>query len=337
MRNRAEILAEQAEHYSDELAVEQARVSKAQGKAEARVAVTREHEQGFVRTHACPQGLSVVEVTELKWLVDELFNDTAGGSLVQPALGQPRQLTFAQVATALSDDSSERLRELIAKQLAGDADDDGLTETYDEWVADFADSPESTLTAQGAGSLIASLNADDESCSSNPMLGWTRQCASCENRVPCAPCREQLDPHERLTLAQLSGVDLGNWRGNGWTRDRIYHALGKRQLQRHTRTQDAFGALVAAKIWADDQVGELSVDASLPYNTSTSLPDLVKLLMKVLLAEEYAGDALPWDTDDMIYYPTDMAVSDYDAEEDASDSAVAVRGLEEEARTMMQP
>ena len=139
------------------------------------------------------------------------------------------------------------------------------------------------------------------------------QCASCENRVPCAPCREQLDPHERLTLALLSGVDLGNWRGNGWTRDRIYHALGKRQLQRHTRTQDAFGALVAVRIWPDDEVAGLSVDAPLPYNTSTLLPDLVQLLLKVLLAEEYAGDDQPWDTDDMVYYPNDMAVSDHDS------------------------
>ena len=171
--------------------------------------------------------------------------------------------------------------------------------------------------------------------SSNPMLGWTMQCASCENRVPCAPCREQLDPHERLTLALLSGVDLGNWRGNGWTRDRIYHALGKRQLQRHTRTQDAFGALVAVRIWPDDEVAGLSVDAPLPYNTSTLLPDLVQLLLKVLLAEEYAGDDQPWDTDDMVYYPNDMAVSDHDAEEDGGDdNDVAVRGLEDEAQTM---
>ena len=161
------------------------------------------------------------------------------------------------------------------------------------------------------------------------------QCASCENRVPCAPCREQLDPHERLTLALLSGVDLGNWRGNGWTRDRIYHALGKRQLQRHTRTQDAFGALVAVRIWPDDEVAGLSVDAPLPYNTSTLLPDLVQLLLKVLLAEEYAGDDQPWDTDDMVYYPNDMAVSDHDAEEDGGDdNDVAVRGLEDEAQTM---
>ena len=64
-------------------------------------------------------------------------------------------------------------------------------------------------------------------------------------------------------------------------------------------------------------------------------PDLVQLLLKVLLAEEYAGDDQPWDTDDMVYYPNDMAVSDHDAEEDGGDdNDVAVRGLEDEAQTM---
>ena len=37
----------------------------------------------------------------------------------------------------------------------------------------------------------------------------------------------------------------------------------------------------------------LSVDAPLPYNTSTLLSDLVKLLLKVLLAEEYAAGSSP--------------------------------------------
>ena len=64
----------------------------------------------------------------------------------------------------------------------------------------------------------------------------------------------------------LRGVDLSNWRQNAWTRDKIYHALGKRQLQRHRRTDDGLGALVATKVWPDDEVdGGLDRDAPLPY------------------------------------------------------------------------
>lgn len=50
-------------------------------------------------------------------------------------------------------------------------------------------------------------------------------------------------------------------------------------------------ALVAVSVWPDDE--SLSVDAPLPYNTSTLLPDLVKLLLKVVLAEEYAAGSSP--------------------------------------------
>jgi hypothetical protein len=184
----------------------------------------------------------------------------------------------------------------------------------------------------GDDSFIASLNEDDGTDTNDPLFGWTLQCTSCATSVPCAACRRILEPDEQLTLAMLRGVDLSNWRKNAWTRDKIYRALGKRQLQRHLRTDDGFGALVAAKVWSDDEIdGGLDRDAALPYNSSTGLVGLVALLLKVLLAEELSDD--PWDTDDMVYYPSESVSANVPAPTEAV-AWQGVQSLEDEAVTM---
>ena len=185
----------------------------------------------------------------------------------------------------------------------------------------------------GDDSFIASLNEDDGTDTNDPLFGWTLQCTSCATSVPCAACRRILEPDEQLTLAMLRGVDLSNWRKNAWTRDKVYHALGKRQLQRHLRTDDGFGALVATKVWSDDELdGGLDRDAPLPYNSSTGLVGLVALLLKVLLAEELSDD--PWDTDDMVYYPSESVSANVPAPTESAAQRQGVQSLEDEAVTM---
>ena len=309
MRKQADIRREQAQHHSAELNAEISRLEKLRSEEAKRVAKTHDFKQGFVRTGPCPDVMTAAEVLELKSLVSSvLFAD--GASTVD----EVAQSTYGEVGAALRPDGEDatRLRLLINRALAD------CNKMYDEWAVDFTEHTDNSgavrvfddpLMETGEGSFIESLCPDDGSDPANPCHGWPGQCFSCADSVPCAPCRLQLGPEEQLTAAMLDGVGIGSDAGrrwNKWTREALFHALGKRQLQRHLRTEDGLSACNAAGVW---DTAPSSTDQALPFNSGTALPDLVLVLVKVLLAEETITDD-PWDTDDLIFWPSAKVTMD---------------------------
>ena len=124
---------------------------------------------------------------------------------------------------------------------------------------------------------------------------------------PC--CQMLVMPTERVTLAQLRGLDL---KACGWSMTVIMNQLKKRNLFRHSRSLRAFKALLKHKVWPADNVAT-DQTALLPSLRNLDRPALVELFMKVLKAESECCDEWDWES-----IGTDVETEVVDDEADAA-------------------